>query len=78
MAPAFPSSPTPHPMFDEAANMAGVINMMIDISGRKSAEIASQRLAAIVASSDDAILSKDTNGIITELEPGGGAPLRLF
>jgi len=36
-----------------------------DITERKRAEIASNRLAAIVESSDDAIIGKDLNGIIS-------------
>ncbi len=63
------------PLLDEAGRLTGVVNMLVDISDRKSSELASQRLAAIVESSDDAILSKDINGIITSWNRGAE---RLF
>jgi len=44
------------------SRMFGVV---LDITARKVAEEASQRLAAIVESSDDAIISKDLNGVVT-------------
>ena len=48
--------------FRENPRMFGIVQ---DVTSRKAAEEASHRLAAIVASSDDAIISKDLNGVIT-------------
>jgi PAS domain S-box-containing protein len=65
----------PKPLFDEAGRLAGAVNTLVDITERKKAENAAQRLAAIVESSDDAIVSKDLNGIVMTWNPGAE---RLF
>jgi PAS domain S-box-containing protein len=56
--------PYPEPLLDEAGKVAGAVNMLMDITELKQSEAATRRLAAIVESSDDAIISKDLNGII--------------
>jgi len=56
--------PYPEPLFDVSGKLAGAVNMLVDITERKQSEEATRRLAAIVQFSDDAIISKDLNGII--------------
>jgi PAS domain S-box-containing protein len=53
------------PMHDETKDIAGVLGMFTDLSERKQAEVDRLRLAAIVEYSDDAIISKTLDGIIT-------------
>jgi two-component system CheB/CheR fusion protein len=54
-----------NPMHDESGKLAGAVNVLVDITDRKQAEEAMARLVAIIDSSNDAIVGKDLNGIIT-------------
>ncbi len=55
--------------------MSGAVNVLVDISERKRAEETAQRLASIVESSEDAIVSKTLDGIIMSWNSGAE---RLF
>jgi PAS domain S-box-containing protein len=57
---AFPSL-----LRDATGEVVGALNMFVDISERKRSEEIAQRLASIVESSDDAIIGKNLDGIIT-------------
>lgn len=63
-------APYPTPLFDEAGRLIGAINLLIDVTERRRHEEAAIRLAAIVSSSDDAIVSKTLEGQITSWNAG--------
>ena len=67
--------PHPTPLFNAAGELTGAVNIMFDVTERLASEQTALRLAAIVESSDDAILSKDLDGTITSWN---AAAERLF
>jgi PAS domain S-box-containing protein len=67
--------PFPTPLRDDHGKVIGGINMLVDITQRKQSELAQANLAAIVESSDDAIISKNLDSIITSWNQGAQ---RLF
>ena len=58
------------PKYDEEAQVSGAIAVLVDITERKLAEQQAAKLAAIVRSSDDAIISVTLDGIITSWNKG--------
>lgn len=70
-----PFLPHPKPIRDASGTMVGAVNMLVDLSRQKRDENLEHRLAAIVESSDDAIVSKDLGGIIRTWNAGAE---RLF
>jgi PAS domain S-box-containing protein len=77
-----PFIPYPSPLFDASGALIGAVNTLVDITDRyeteqrlRESEDRYRAIAAIVESSEDAVVTKDLNGIITTWNHGA---MRLF
>jgi PAS domain S-box-containing protein len=62
--------PYPTPLRDPSGRLVGAVNLLMDVSEQHDAHLESERLAAIVVSSDDAIITKTLDGCITSWNGG--------
>jgi PAS domain S-box-containing protein len=70
-----PFIPFPTPLHDESGRLVGAINLLMDVSQLREAEADQAHLSAIVESSEDAIISKTLEGLVTSWNAGAA---RLF
>ena len=69
----FASFPTP--LHDEKGDLIGSANLLINVTEQRAAEMDAARLAAIVVSSNDSVVSKTLDGIVTSWNH---AAVRMF
>ena len=67
--------PYPTLFRDPSGRLVGAVNLLMDVTEQHDAHLESERLASIVVSSDDAIISKTLDGCVTSWN--GGAT-RIF
>lgn len=66
---------SPSPVFDEKGELSGAVCTLVDITAASEMELKQAMLAAIIDTSDDAIISKTLKGVITSWN---GAAERMF
>ena len=62
--------PYPTPLFDDRGRLTGAVNLLMDVTEQKQLERSQAHMSAIVESSDDAIISKNLDGIIQSWNKG--------
>jgi PAS domain S-box-containing protein len=62
--------PYPVPVFDTNGNITGAVNTLIDVTEQRNSERKQAMLASIITTSDDAIVSKTLEGIVTSWNYG--------
>ena len=65
-----PISLTVSPIYDDSGQVVGASKIARDITDKLHGDIAARRLAALVESSDDAIVTKGLDSVITSWNPG--------